>query len=82
MTDTAQRLVLIQSTPRGWKGRATLTKQGIDRVRRACDTPRSAAVVFGHRRILDDLGVTGLCAWSDEPLMQRAAAHWLDARAS
>ncbi len=77
-----QRLLLIQSTPRGWKGRATLTDDALARVRDACGTPRSAALVFGHRRILDDLGIPGLCAWSDEPLMQRAAAHWLDARAS
>jgi hypothetical protein len=42
-------------------------------------TPQAAyPVVFGHPRLLADLGAPGLCAWATEPAMEPAAAWRLD----
>lgn len=79
--DGAQSLVLLEATPRAWKGRASLSEGCASAVREAlaeCDA--SYLVLFGHPRILDQLGREGACAWSSEPVMERAAARWLDER--
>lgn len=76
-----QRIVAVRATPRGWKGRAGLSAEAAAAIRRAADgAPRSLVALFGHPRRLRELGMAGICAWSPESLMQRAAARWLDAR--
>jgi beta-glucosidase-like glycosyl hydrolase len=75
----AQRIVLLEATPRGWKGRGGLSPEVVTSVREALETARLAfAIVFGHPRILEELGREGACAWAVEPIMERAAARWLD----
>jgi beta-glucosidase len=74
----AQRVVLLQATPRGWKGRSGLSSRMAAAVREALGAADlSVPIVFGHPRILEQLGVEGACAWAIEPVMERAAARWL-----
>ncbi len=75
----AQRIVLLQATPRGWKGRGGLSPEAVTGVREALATAGLALlIVFGHPRILEELCTDGACAWAVEPIMERAAARWLD----
>jgi beta-glucosidase len=80
--DTAsatQRIVLLQATPRGWKGRGGLSKEARDAARQElAGGQRALPIVFGHPRILEELGVAGACAWAVERVMEAAAAAWLD----
>lgn len=79
--DAAQRLLALRSTPRGWKGRARISDDVARRARAAVgESPRAAVVLLGHARHLRELGLPGICAWSHEETMERAAARWLDAR--
>ncbi len=74
-----QRIVLLAATPRGWKGRSGLSAEVEETVRRELAGGDPALLVlFGHPRVLARLGAPGLCAWSSEALMERAAAAWLD----
>lgn len=69
-------LVLVASTPQAWKGTAGLTPAGAAAVEGALANPAGAyPVVFGHERLLDELGGAGLCAWGTEPIMERFAAQ-------
>ena len=73
-------IVLIASTPQAWKGTAGLTRPAADRVERALANPSGAyPVVFGHRRLLEQLGGNGICAWSTEPALELFAARKLAA---
>jgi beta-glucosidase len=75
-------IVLIASTPQAWKGTAGLTPAAAARVERALANPSGALpVVFGHRRLLEKLGGTGICAWSTEPALELFAARKLVADA-
>lgn len=77
--DGSRRVVLLEATPRAWKGRASLSEACRDEVLAALDdADHGYLVLFGHPRILDQLGVDGACAWSSEPAMERAAARWVD----
>ena len=76
-----QRVVLLEATPRAWKGRAALSETARREVLEALGEDGTGyLVLFGHPRILDQLGVGGACAWSSEAVMERAAARWLDGR--
>lgn len=76
-----QAVVALEATPRAWKGRADLSDATRSAVRAALEAAGSSCVlVFGHPRILASLGRDGACAWSSEPVMERAAALWLDER--
>lgn len=76
-----RHLVLLESTPRGWKGRAGLSSATATRVRSSLGGAGDGYLVLcGHPRLLRELGVPGACAWSAEPVMEQAAARWLDAR--
>jgi beta-glucosidase-like glycosyl hydrolase len=75
-----ERLLCVYAEPRAWKGRAGLSPENRDRVRRWHHTfPGSPAVIFGGPRILADLpaSLPALLAWGGEPLMQEAAARVL-----
>lgn len=74
-------VVLLAATPRAGKGRALLSRPSLDGIHRALG-PEDAGylIVFGHPRILSQLGGEGACAWSAEPAMARAAARWLHRR--
>lgn len=75
----SRTIVALEATPRAWKGRASLSEACREEVLAALDGGGAAyLVLFGHPRILDQLGVDGACAWSSEPAMERAAARWLD----
>lgn len=77
-----QALVVLEATPRAWKGRADLSDRAREAVDRAIASAEAAyLIVFGHPRILASLEADGACAWSSEPAMERAAALWLDERA-
>lgn len=80
--EAGQRVVLLRSTPQAGKGRAAPAEEGLREARRLLDgAGASALVVFGHERALRAVGRPGLCAWSAEDVMQRAAARELDAAA-
>lgn len=71
-------IVLIASTPQAWKGTSGLTPEGVRRVRHALANPSGAyPVVFGHRRLLDQLADAGICAWGTEPILESLAARRL-----
>lgn len=73
-------IVLVASTPQAWKGTAGLTEFGATRVDRALANPSGAyPVVFGHRRLLESFGETGMCAWGAEPALELLAARKLAA---
>ncbi|MDP2498810.1 MAG: glycoside hydrolase family 3 N-terminal domain-containing protein [Candidatus Palauibacterales bacterium] len=77
-SDGRQRVVLLRATPQADKGRAGVSPERARRVSELLDGEGPAAlVVFGHERLLRDLGRSGLCAWSAEDVMQRAAARAL-----
>lgn len=75
-----RRLVVVRSTPKAWKGRADLAPGDVERVRGALRGSGDVAVVLGHPRLLDRLGVSGICAWAAEDVMERAVGRWLDER--
>lgn len=73
-----QRVVVLAATPRGWKGRGGVSEDVARRAREVLgDARRGLLVLLGHPRWLDDLGVPGICAWSTETAMERAAAAWI-----
>ncbi|MXW55930.1 MAG: glycoside hydrolase family 3 protein [Gemmatimonadales bacterium] len=77
-TEAEQCLVVLAATPRGWKGRGAPAAEAVERTRALVRSARRGLVVLlGHRRWLDVLGVPGICAWSTETVMERAAADWL-----
>ncbi|MFO7587111.1 MAG: glycoside hydrolase family 3 N-terminal domain-containing protein [Gemmatimonadota bacterium] len=73
-------LLLVASTPQGWKGTASLTAAGrasVVAIREAA--PTSWPVALGHARLLPELGDGGgLVGWGTEEAMERAAAARLD----
>jgi beta-glucosidase len=72
----APSIVLVASTPQAWKGTAGLTPPAAAAIEGALANPRGAyPVVFGHARLLGELGGAGLCAWGTEPIMERFAAR-------
>lgn len=71
-----QRVVLVASSPRAGKGRAALSDGARAEARRLVGAG-AVPVVFGGRRILESLGGEGVCAWSPDAVMGRAAARWL-----
>lgn len=75
-----QTVLVVDATPRAWRNRARLSEEAVRSVRRAAAAGPVWTVVLGHPRVLGQLGVPGCWAWAAEPLMQRAAARWLDAR--
>lgn len=77
------RVVLVEATPRAWKGRAGLgdeTGARLEALLRS-DGP-VLPVVLGPPRILGEMGRPAVCAWASEPVMERGAAAWLAARAA
>ena len=77
-----QTVVVLAATPRGWKGHGGLSEGARDRVRAAlAGSGRALLVVLGHVRLLDELAVPGIAAWSTETVMERAAAAWIADRA-
>lgn len=77
-----QELVLLEATPRAWKGRASLSPETTRRIREIVGEgePGRYLVHFGHPRIVEELGLPAACAWSTESCMERGAAAWLDGR--
>ena len=81
--DSAQCIVVLAATPRGWKGRGAPAAEVLRQSRAlARSAHRGLVVLLGHRRWLDVLGVPGICAWSTETVMERAAADWLRSAAA
>jgi beta-glucosidase-like glycosyl hydrolase len=74
----AERVVLLFSDVKAWKARATLSAATRRALLAALDRP-ATTVLFGHPRLADDVPGSGplLCAWSGDPVMQRAAAERL-----
>jgi len=71
-------ILLVASTPQAWKGTASLTPVARAAVEGILSGDRVYPVLFGHRRLLDHLGRSGLCAWATEPAMEVAAARRID----
>ncbi len=83
-SESEQVVILVASSPQAFKGYAGLTAENEAALRGELGADRGAPaclVVLAHRRLLELLGVPGVCAWSPEPLMERAAARRLDAEA-
>ena len=77
----AQTLVALEATPRAWKGRASLSEASASAVHQALRAADAGyLLLFGHPRIFEQLDREGAVAWSSEPVMERAAARWLDER--
>ncbi len=77
---TEQVVVLLASSPQAFKGHAGLAPETEAALRGELRADRAepvCLVVLAHRRLLEHLGVSGLCAWSPGPLMERAAARRL-----
>lgn len=75
-----QVVILLASSPQAFKGHAGLAPETEAALRGELRTVRGESiclVVLAHRRLLDGLAVPGLCAWSPEPAMERAAARRL-----
>lgn len=72
------RVVLLFSDVKGWKGRAKLSPASRSSLASALGRP-ATTVVFGHPRLAAEIPGSGpvLCAWSGDPVMQRAAAEAL-----
>jgi hypothetical protein len=80
-TGNPQRVVLVYSEPRSWKGRADLGPESRQALARL--VPGAALVMlFGHPRLVAQIpgDVPVLGCWHGMPLMQRAAARWMLAR--
>ncbi len=78
--ESEQLVLLLASSPQAFKGHAGLTPETEAALRgelRANRWEHACLVVLAHRRVLERLGVPGLCAWSPEPVMERAAARRL-----
>ncbi len=74
-----QSIVVLAATPKGWKGRGGPSPEVVEQTRRILGKARRGVVVLlGHERWLDTLDVPGICAWSTETVMERAAARWID----
>jgi beta-glucosidase len=81
--DSAPLVVLVEATPRAWKGRAGLGEEAAARLDGLLGAGQAVLpVVLGPPRILEERGMAGLCAWASEPIMERGAAAWLAARAA
>uniref|UniRef100_UPI003B518794 glycoside hydrolase family 3 N-terminal domain-containing protein n=1 Tax=Candidatus Palauibacter sp. TaxID=3101350 RepID=UPI003B518794 len=81
--DSPQCIVVLAATPRGWKGRGAPAADVLRQTRALVRSARRGLLVLlGHRRWLDVLGVPGICAWSTETVMERAAADWLRSAAA
>ena len=77
-SDAVQCIVVLAATPRGWKGRGAPASEVLRQTSALGGSARRGLVVLlGHRRWLDVLDVPGICAWSTETVMERAAADWL-----
>jgi beta-glucosidase-like glycosyl hydrolase len=79
-----QAVLLLAASPRAFKGRAGLSAATLAAVQEALSGRERGGVipvVLGHARLLEGLDVAGICAWAPEPIMERAAARWLDERA-
>lgn len=79
----SQRIVILEATPQGWKGRAGLSRDALESVQAELSAGRTAEqgvylVVLGHARLLDSLPGPAACAWAAEPVMESAAARWID----
>ena len=76
--DAEQCLVVLAATPRGWKGRGAPSPEVVREARAFVVAARRGLVVLlGHARWLPSLDAPGICAWSTETVMERAAALWL-----
>ncbi|WP_419164745.1 hypothetical protein [Candidatus Palauibacter sp.] len=79
-SDAEQCIVVLAATPRGWKGRGAPSAGVLREARAAVQAAaRGLVVLLGHARWLPALGAPGICAWSTETVMERAAAAWLRA---
>lgn len=79
---SAQRIVVLAATPQGWKGHGGVSGEATRLIRREVGSAdRGLLVLLGHERWLDHIGVPGICAWSTESVMERAAADWIDRHA-
>jgi beta-glucosidase len=82
-TGNVQRVVLVYSEPRSWKGRADLGPASQRALARL--VPGAALVIlFGHPRLVAQIPgkVPVLGCWHGMPLMQRAAGRWILQRLS
>lgn len=76
---TPQCVVVLAATPRGWKGRGGPSSDVIREAQSHVQTSeRGLVVLLGHERWLGALGVPGICAWSTETVMERAAGRWMN----
>lgn len=76
--DAEQCLVVLAATPRGWKGRGAPSRAVLEQARALVQrAQRGLVVLLGHARWLPSLGAPGICAWSAETVMERAAARWV-----
>jgi len=77
-TGNRERIILVYSEPRSWKGRADLGPRSRAALRRLVPGAQ-LVVLLGHPRLAAQIPGTApiLLCWHGQPLMQRAAARWV-----
>ena len=77
-TGNGQRVVLVYSEPRSWKGRADLGPRSRAALRRLVPGAQ-LVVLLGHPRLAAQIPGTApiLLCWHGQALMQRAGARWV-----
>ena len=77
-TGNGQRVVLVYSEPRSWKGRADLGPRSRAALRRLAPGAQ-LVVLLGHPRLAAQIPGTApiLLCWHGQALMQRAGARWV-----
>jgi beta-glucosidase-like glycosyl hydrolase len=80
-TSARQRVILVYSEPRSWKGRADLGPRSRDALRRLVPGAQ-LVVLFGHPRLAAQIPGKApiLLAWHGQALMQKAAGKWVVTR--
>src|SRR5205823_1856090 len=80
-TAARQRVILVYSEPRSWKGRADLGPASRDALRRLVPGAQ-LVVLFGHPRLAAQIPGKApiLLAWHGQALMQKAAGKWVVTR--
>ena len=78
MDAAGDRVVLLFSDVKSWKGRASLSAESRRALAAALERP-ATTLLFGHPRLAAEVPGAGalLCAWSGDAVMQSAAAEAL-----
>lgn len=77
--EAERHIIAVFCDVKGWKGRSGLAPESLRRIRElVAARPDAVLLLFAHPRLAADLPADSIvCAWSGDPLMQKAAARYL-----